>query len=222
MTNGPHYHKVSDLPEYIPIFPLTGALLLPGGQLPLNIFEPRYLNMIDDALGTHRLIGMIQSTDLDVNPECPPLYSVGCLGRLSSFTETEDGRYLVTLTGVCRFKTIVELSCMTPYRQLEAYYKPYADDMKPSSDDQDFDRSELLDILQVFLDQKQLDTNWESVSQAPRDMLINSLAMTCPFSPQEKHALLEARALKDRAGILLTLLEMAVGSNTDNDDNPIQ
>ena len=222
MHHGPTYHKITELPQVFPVFPLTGALLLPRGHLPLNIFEPRYLNMVDDALSGDRLIGMIQPTDSPVNPEKPELYPVGCLGRLSAFTETPDGRYLITLTGICRFRVAEELETTTPYRQVSGNFEPYTDDIHLTPQQDISNRDQLIEMLQRFLDQKGMETDWESVHDAPGELLVNSLAMTCPFSAQEKQALLEAASLDDRIRVLMTLLEMAVTPNADGSNTPLQ
>ncbi len=222
MTSGPHYRHATDLPVVIPVFPLSGATLLPGGHLPLNIFEPRYLNMIDDALSADRLIGMIQPREHERRTESPPLFRVGCVGRLISFSETDDGRYLISLKGICRFQIHEELSVTTPYRQLRVDYEDYAGDMHGDELQHTIDREGILNVLKEFLDSNQLETDWESVKKTSADTLVNSLSMSCPFTPQEKQALLEAHDVNDRAHILQALLEMAAGNGTDSDDTPLQ
>jgi Lon protease-like protein len=201
------YRKSRDLPEVLAIFPLDGALLLPRAMLPLNIFEPRYLNMVDDALGGHRLIGMIQ-TRPSGPPEKPKLQNVGCAGRLTSFTETADGRYLIQLTGVCRFAVAEEVETGTPYRQVRATFEPYLADLAPSGPLENFDREELMSVLRAFLVSSDLSTDWSSVQNAAPEMLINSLCMVCPFEAVEKQALLEAPTLEDRRETLMTLMRM--------------
>ncbi len=216
------YRRPTDLPETFPVFPLTGALLLPRARLPLNIFEPRYLNMVDDALGSERLIGMVQSTDPEADLSAPPLYPIGCAGRITSFAETGDGRYLITLTGVCRYRIKQELSSTTPYRQIVADFTAYRDDLRPAKDDKSVDRRRLLRVLKIYLEIQNLETDWESVEQAPGEALVNSLSMICPFDPQEKQALLEAATLHDRSEILTALIEMANAPDVGGGERPLQ
>jgi Lon protease-like protein len=206
------YRKPRDLPDSIPVFPLDGALLLPRSVLPLNIFEPRYLNMVDDVLGGKRLIGMIQTRPGADVGERPELAGVGCVGRLTSFSETLDGRYLITLTGVCRFAPVEELDGGTPYRQVRASYDRFAADLTVPALPTGFDRAELLSVLRAFLVSNDLAADWSSVENAPPETLINSLCMVCPFDAAEKQALLEAPTIDDRRETLLTLMRMrAVG-----------
>jgi len=201
------YRKPRDLASEIAVFPLDGALLLPRSVLPLNIFEPRYLNMVDDVLAGSRLIGMIQ-TRAGGPPEAPDLQGVGCVGRLTSFTETPDGRYLVTLTGICRFASTEELHGATPYRQVRALYEPFADDLTPADLPDTFDRSALLEALKAFLASNDLAADWSSIENAPPETLVNSLAMVCPFDAAEKQALLEAPSLEARCDTLMTLMRL--------------
>lgn len=188
------YRGPADLPATIPVFPLPGALLLPRGQMPLNIFEPRYLEMIDDSLRNgHRLIGMIQPDTAHPGPEDKPnLYKIGCAGRITQFAETGDGRYLIQLTGVCRFRVDHELSVMTAYRQCRAAYEPFADDFIARKGEDDVDRKALLVALKDFLHANNLKTDWEGIEKAPNEALVNALAMMSPYGPAEKQALLEA------------------------------
>jgi Lon protease-like protein len=196
-----------DLPRVIPIFPLPGALLLPHGRLPLNIFEPRYLNMTLAALAAdERMIGMIQP---EADGEPPPIYRTGCAGRLTSFSETEDGRFLITLAGLCRFDVVDELPLLDGYRRVVADYHRYRDDMAVV-DDQGIDRERLLAALRGYLEIQGVEANWEAVEQADGASLVTSLAMTCPFQVSEKQALLEAADVTQRAEIMVALLEMAV------------
>ncbi len=201
------YRKPRDLPETLPVFPLDGALLLPRMVLPLNIFEPRYLNMVHDALAGARLIGMIQ-TRPGGPPDAPDLQHVGCAGRLTSFSETSDGRYLITLTGVCRFAPLAELADAAPYRQVRADWETFAADLGPPALPAGFDRAELLAVLRAFLASNDLAADWSSIESAAADTLIDSLAMVCPFDAAEKQALLEAPTLEARAATLLTLLRL--------------
>jgi len=201
------YIKASDLPQVIPIFPLDGVLLLPHGMLPLNIFEPRYLNMIDDAMAGDRLIGMIQ-TRPGGEVERPPLAQIGCVGRITSFAETQDGRYLVTLTGVCRFRAGPELPVRTPYRQLRADFAPFERDLRPAGGDTQVDRAGLLDALKQYLGHRGLDIDWRMAKEAPMEALVSSLAMALPFDMAEKQALLEAQTLEAREAALIALLRI--------------
>lgn len=199
------------LPKVIPVFPLAGALLLPRGRMPLHIFEPRYLAMIDDALRHHRIIGMIQPTS---NTErLPGLYSIGCLGKLTSWTETDDGRYMVSLTGLTRFRVEQEFETATPYRQVKANFDPYVRDFTPDTDESCVDRKRLAASLKTFFKQREMENFWPSMEQFPGEELINSLSMICPFATAEKQALLEASTLADRAHLLTALIEMTAAAH---------
>ena len=209
------YRRADDLPLVIPVFPLDGALLLPGGQLPLNIFEPRYLNMFDDAMSGERIVGMVQ-TRPGGDHDRPGLAPVGCAGRVTSFAETSDGRYLVTLTGVCRFRVGAELPSRSPYRQVRADFTAFEADLRETSPHAATasDPSPLLNALRRYLDHRGLAIDWSSAEAAPSDALINSLAMALPFEPVEKQALLEAPTLVERRETLVALLEIdAVGDD---------
>jgi uncharacterized protein len=203
----------TDLPEILPIFPLAGVLLLPHGRLPLNIFEPRYLAMTRGALGGERLIGMVQPNDPalggpnsdDMNP---PVYPVGCAGRITQFSETDDGRFLITLTGVSRFRIIEELPLLSGYRRVIPHWKPFEPD-REIPDAPQFDRDRLVRGLKSFFGQRQLSADWSAIEKAPAEQLIASIAMACPFAPSEKQALLEAADLEQRAALLIGLVEMA-------------
>ena len=201
------YRKSRDLPEVLPIFALDGALLLPRAALPLNIFEPRYLNMIDDALAGDRLIGMIQTRPGGPS-ELPALHTVGCAGRLTSFTETPDGRYLISLTGICRFAIAEDVAAASPYRQAHADFTPFESDLTPANLPGPFDREALMDALRAFLVSSDLAADWASVHKAPPETLINSLCMVCPFDAVEKQALLEAVTLEERRQILMSLMAL--------------
>lgn len=196
------------LPGVIPLFPLAGALLLPGAQLPLNIFEPRYLRMVDDALGGSRIIGMIQPRDGAITDR-PPLYGVGGAGRITSFTETEDGRYLITLTGTRRFRIGEELQADTPYRQAAVDWDSFSIDSGIDQTAEFVDRDRLIDAMRDYLDAEGLKTDWDVVDDAPTEALVASLAMGCPFAPNEKQALLEADTAAARAECLIALMEMS-------------
>ena len=214
------YHKVSDLPALIPVFPLDGALLLPGCQLPLRIFEPRYLNMIDDAMSGARLIGMIQTRDGGERTR-PNLASVGCAGRITAYAETGDGRYMITLTGVCRFGVEDELPAMTPYRQVRPDFGRWAVDLEERDEKVQLDRAFFLGALRRYLGAKGIEVDWEAARQAPEGALINSLAMGLPLDPPEKQALLEAATLADRSRVLAALLEIDAAAD-DDEPPPLQ
>jgi Lon protease-like protein len=213
-----NFKKSQDLPQVIPVFPLDGALLLPHGALPLNVFEPRYLNMVDDAMAGERIIGLIQ-TRPGGDPERPLLAPIGCAGKITAFTETSDGRYLITLTGLSRFRAREELPVMTPYRQLRADFMAFEADLEPVRDDDGFDRIRLLRALKDYLEHRSLDLDWETAKAAPAEALVNSLCMALPFEPPEKQALLEAGDLCDRREALVALLEIDAAS-IDPDDTP--
>jgi Lon protease-like protein len=202
------YHNLTDLPASLGVFPLTGVLLLPRGQLPLNVFEPRYLALVDAAMEGNRLIGMIQPTEHEEKSLRPALSQIGCAGRITSYREADDGRYLITLTGICRFRVVQELAVTTPYRQVGADFAPFVADLV-SAGDGDFPRERLLAALKVYLSQRDLKADWRSVMSAPAEILVNALAMLCPFEPAEKQALLEAPSWTERVSTLVALLEMA-------------
>ncbi len=202
------YQSIDELPATLPVFPLTGVLLLPRGHLPLNIFEPRYLTMVDAALSTTRLIGMIQPTEPEESVLKPALSAVGCAGRIVSYRETEDGRLLITLMGVCRFRAVDELDMHTPFRQLRVDYLPFLGDLA-APPPEDFPRERLAVALKDYLSRRDLKADWGSVMSAPADVLVNALAMLCPFAPAEKQALLEAPGWAERIDTLVALLEMA-------------
>jgi uncharacterized protein len=200
------------LPEVVPIFPLTGVLLLPRGRLPLNIFEPRYLAMTRDALGGERLIGMVQPSDPARDQASaglnPPVYPVGCAGRMTAFAETDDGRYLITLTGVSRFRIRQELPLLSGYRRVIADWEPFARD-REAADEPGFDRERFARALKGYFVQRQIAADWAAIEKAPGEHLLTSIAMLCPFAPNEKQALLEAADLEERARLLVALIEMA-------------
>ena len=214
------HRKLADLPAVIPVFPLDEALLLPHGQLPLNIFEPRYLNMVDDALAGERMIAMIQTAQ-GLGESGPNLARIGCLGRLTSFAETVDERYLITLTGVCRFAILEELDAPTPYRQVRADYAAFEGDLRPENGEQGFQRNRFLHALKAFLDRRGLSMDdWEAPKSAPVENLINGLAMMLPFSVGEKQALLEALTLAERRDALIALLEIDAAEDLREDEPP--
>ncbi len=200
----------TDLPETIPVFPLPGALLLPRARLPLHIFEPRYLAMLDDTLKTsHRLIGMVQTRETPKSGG-RRLHSIGCAGRLTAFSETEDGRYMITLAGMSRFRIRSEIEGFTPYIRCEVDWTGFERDLGAAEQDKGFDRDRLLDILSRFFEANNLSTDWSSLKEAEDELLINSLSMLCPFDPEDKQALLEAPSLSTRRETLVTLIEFAL------------
>ena len=202
--------KAIDLPDTIPVFPLPGALLLPRARLPLHIFEPRYLHMLDDALKTpHRLIGMIQPREVPGDRE-KKLHAIGCAGRLTGFSETEDGRYMISLSGVSRFRVKEEVPGFVPYRRCLVDWAPFARDLGGPEDDRGFRRAEFMEALGRFFEAMQLSTDWSSLKEAEPELLINSLSMLCPFSPEDKQALLEAPSLTTRRETMVTLIEFAL------------
>jgi len=214
---GRPYRTVADLPRVIPVFPLDGALLLPGGLLPLRIFEPRYLNMVDDAMAGDRVIGMVQTQPASDRAR-PTLAKVGCAGRITSYAETGDGKYLITLTGVCRFRPAEELPLRTPYRQVRAVYERFETDLDADDATLEFERAPFLADLRRYLDQRGLGVEWDAIAAAPAAALINSLAMALPFDPVDKQALLEAPDLEDRRETLAALLRFGAASGPENED----
>jgi uncharacterized protein len=213
------YRKPADLPQTIALFPLEGAVLYPRGVLALNIFEPRYLNMIDDALGEQRLIGMIQPAVGHEQETVPDLAEVGTVGRITTFSETDDGRYLVTLTGISRFHFEREIKAATPYRQALVSFDAFAADFAPSSD-RAIDRDTLMKSLKTYAALHGFQVDWDSVDQAPTETVINVAAQICPFDAVAKQALLEAETLDDRCQALVALLEWDVAS--DDQQRPMQ
>lgn len=217
------YVKREDIPELVPVFPLTGALLLPGGQLPLNIFEPRYLSMFDAALAGNRLIGIVQPSltheeGLSASTSAA-LSSVGCIGRITSFAETGDGRYILSLSGVCRFRLLEEKETIHPYRSF--VIAPFMADL---SEDEEgaVNRLELLRVFRAYLDANRLEADWESVERAGNRTLVNSLSMMSPFGPAEKQALLEAPDLKTRADTLIAITEILLAQGLNDTDTLLQ
>ncbi|MCV3206841.1 LON peptidase substrate-binding domain-containing protein [Mesorhizobium sp. YC-39] len=217
-----HYRLGTDLPSTIPIFPLEGALLLPGGRMPLNIFEPRYLQMVDEAIAGPRLIGMIQpSLDGALRADGDPeLCSVGCAGRIIAFSESGDGRYLISLQGVCRFRIVHELSAKTPFRQCR--FAPFLTDLDEDQAEAGIDRPALLRAFRAYLQANDLEADWESVSRAENAMLVNALSMMAPYGPAEKQALLEASDLKTRAETLIAITEMALARENEDFGSSLQ
>ena len=200
---------VATLPTILPIFPLPGVLLLPHGRLPLRIFEPRYLAMTRAALAGERLIGMVQPNDPAVSDANPPVYPIGCAGRITSFTETDDGLFLITLTGISRFRIREELPLLEGYRRVVPEWADFARDLE-ADENAGFDRDRLIRGLKGFFQHHQISADWDAIASTPIDRLVTSIAMMCPFEPSEKQALLEASDLDDRARLLTAIVEMAV------------
>jgi len=218
------YRGPAELPEVIPVFPLPGALLLPRGQMPLNIFEPRYLAMVDDAFRDgHRLIGMIQPDAAHSQDETrPKLFRVGCAGRITQLAESGDGRYILELTGVSRFRVVEELIVLTAYRQCKVDFFSFIDDFTARKGEDAVNREALLKVLTDFLKANNLKVDWEGVESAPNEALVNALAMMSPYGPAEKQAMLEAPDLKTRAEILVAVTEMDLAKKRTSGDPPLQ
>jgi uncharacterized protein len=202
------YKGPDEMPGVLAVFPLEGALLLPRGELPLNVFEPRYMAMVDDALRAHRLIGMIQPDPQAEGRSRPPLCDIGCVGRITQIAETGNGRYVLTLSGVARFRVVDELPAATPYRQCRVDFSGFAGDFVPRAGEGEVDRAGVLRTLREFAQANDLQVDWKSVEAAPNEALVNALSMMSPFGPREKQALLEAKTLKDRADVLVAITEM--------------
>jgi len=224
MPMNAQYNGPEELPDVIPVFPLPGALLLPRGQMPLNIFEPRYLAMVDDVMREgRRLIGMIQpDMRQQGSPDGPALYKVGCVGRITQLAESGDGRYLLELTGVARFEIAEELHVRTAYRQCRVRYAPFADDFIARKGENMVDRKMLLKTLREFLKANDLKTDWEGIERAPNEALVNALSMMSPYGAPEKQALLEAPDLKTRAEILVAITEIELAKKATDGDPPLQ
>jgi Lon protease-like protein len=224
MPMNAQYRGPVDLPEVIPVFPLPGALLLPRGQMPLNIFEPRYLAMVDDALRDgHRLIGMIQPDPAKGDgSEKPKLFRTGCAGRITQLAETGDGRYLMELTGVARFRLVEELSVATLYRQCRVTFAPYAGDFVARTGEDAVDREARLVALREFLKENNLQADWDGIEKAPNEALVNALSMMSPYGVAEKQALLEAPDLKTRAEILVAITEIELAKKATDGESPLQ
>ncbi len=209
------YRTAGDLPASIPVFPLQSCILLPRSSLPLNVFEPRYLSMIDDVIAGDRIVGVVQP--LGSQEESPqakghPLRGTGCLGWLSAFSETEDGRLLITLTGICRFDIAGESRTAKPYRICDVNYGQYVKDLVRGHGQDGVDWPRFLHILRNYLEARSLSADWDSIQRSPTELLINTLAMISPYGPEEKQALLEAPDLKTRAEILMALAEMEIAA----------
>ena len=216
------YRGPGDCPGVIPVFPLPGALLLPRGQMPLTIFEPRYHAMVDDALKGHRVIGMIQPDPDGGGPAAPRLYRVGCAGRITQLAETGDGRYLITLVGIARFRVEQELATTTPYRQCRVCFEPFASDFVARAGEPEVDRAGVLRALRDFVEAADVRVDWKGIDEAPNEALVNALCMMSPFGQREKQALLEAPDLKARAEVLVALAEMEVAAGAGGTGSTLQ
>jgi uncharacterized protein len=209
--------KHPDLPSVLPLFPLPGALLLPRARLPLHLFEPRYLAMLDDVLkSSDRLIGMIQPREVPGSSE-KRLHAIGCAGRVTAFSETEDGRYMITLTGISRFRVAREVEGFSPYRRAEVDWAPFNRDLGAQESDPGFQRKPFLALLGRYFQAQELSTDWGSLKEADDELLINSLSMLCPLPPEDRQALLEAPTLTTRRETLVTLFEFALRGGTDGE-----
>lgn len=213
------YRSPADLPQRIPVFPLRGTILLPRAMLPLNVFEPRYLQMVEDIMSTSRVLGIVQPEGSKEN-ESPrdhaaPLRRTGCAGRITAYQELDDGRRLITLTGVARFTLKGEVPLDKPYRIWTVTYDPFLADFAPGVGDESVDRNALLTTLKAYLKARKLDADWEAIARSSNEALVNSLSIVSPYGPEEKQALLEAADLRARADILVALaeMEMAAGSS---------
>ena len=217
------YRGPEDCPSVIPVFPLPGALLLPRGQMPLNIFEPRYLSMVDEALKSERVIGMIQpdAESLSAGP-IPKLYHVGCAGRITQWAETGDGRYLITLVGIARFRVEEELPQTALYRQCRVAFEPFAADFTARAGETQVDRAGVVKALRDFVDSAQVKVDWRGIEEAPNEALVNALCMMSPFGVREKQALLEAPDLKTRAEVLIALTQIELARGSAGSDSTLQ
>ncbi len=223
MASNRTYHAPGELPPVVPLFPLAGALLLPRAELPLNIFEPRYLTMIEDALGGTRLVGMIQPDEAAAPvTRGPAVHRIGCLGRITQFGETGDGRYLITLSGICRFNVVEEIAATTPYRQFRIDAAAFADDFRPAVGEAEVDRPALLAALAAFLDANKLEADWDGIRQAGTESLVNALSVMSPYGAAEKQALLEATDLKSRAEMLVAITQMMLARMPGDGEGSLQ
>lgn len=217
------YASLADFPPSLPLFPLPGALLLPRGQMPLNIFEPRYIAMVDAALATSRLIGMIQP-DPGLQPANgqPGLFQVGCAGRITQFAETGDGRYLLQLTGICRFRLKQERNEPHPFRLADIDFSPYLDDLEAKLGEDEVDREAIIAALRAFSEANSVGIDWSSIEEAPNEALVNALSMMSPYGVREKQALLEAKDLKARADLLVAITEIEIARESQDGGVSVQ
>lgn len=217
------YLSPAEIPPVVPVFPLSGALLLPRAELPLNIFEPRYLAMVDDAIRGARLIGMVQPDETEpASARGPAVYQVGCLGRLTQFGETGDGRYLITLSGICRFRILEEMPVTTPYRQFRIDAAPFVADFDAAAGEGEVDREAVLSALAAFLEANKLEADWDGIRQAGTETLVNALSVMSPYGALEKQALLEAANLKARADMLVAITQMMLARMPGDGEGSLQ
>ncbi|EIM29368.1 LON peptidase substrate-binding domain-containing protein [Microvirga lotononidis] len=217
------YRGPEDCPSVVPVFPLPGALLLPRGQMPLNIFEPRYLAMVDEALKTDRIIGMVQpDADNDPQANVPKLYRIGCAGRITQFAETGDGRYLITLIGIARFRIEEELPAVNLFRQCRVAFEPFANDFVARAGENAVNRAGVVKALRDFVNAVHVKVDWRGIEEAPNEALVNALCMMSPFGVREKQALLEASDLKSRAEVLIALTEIELARGGAGSDSTLQ
>lgn len=221
------YRTPNDLPRHIPVFPLQGCIILPRSTLPLNVFEPRYLEMLDDALAGDRLIGIVQPLGKAGDEESPadkrfPLRRTGCVGRVTSFSETEDARVLITLTGIARFDIVDEANTDKPYRICEVSYDRYVKDLIHGHGQEEVDWNELLRVLKTYLAARQMSADWESIERSPAELLVNTLSVISPYGAEEKQALLEASSLKERSKVLIALAQMEMAATDDDPSSTLQ
>ncbi len=208
MTRSSFDPSFDQLPEALPVFPLQGVLLLPGGRLPLRIFEPRYLNMVNDAMAGDRLIGMIQPVEQSEEQGSAKIYQTGCAGRITAYSETEENHYLITLSGLIRFKVADELPLLNGYRRVVPDFADFAHDL--SEDQGEVDRERMLTALSAYFEANGIEGDWDAIKDTPDERLVTSLAMVCPFDPPEKQAILEAATLQDRAETMTKILQMSI------------
>jgi hypothetical protein len=227
MATTDRYREIADVPARIGLFPLRGAILLPRSTLPLNVFEPRYLQLVDDALSGSRVLGIIQPERSGTEDESPAgkafgLRHVGGAGRITSFQEQDDGRILITLTGICRFRLGAEVETRKLYRTFDVAYASFAGDLAAGAGEDRIDRQALLGALRRFLDARRMRADWNAVANAPSEHLVNMLATISPYGPEEKQALLEAADLKTRADVLIALVEMDLASGESGSGSTLQ
>jgi uncharacterized protein len=215
------YHTIAELPETLPVFPLSGALLLPRADLPLNIFEDRYLQMFNTALSTHRLVGMIQPEPSD-DADTPGLSRVGCAGRITSLTETDDNRLLISLSGICRFEVLNEKKVKTPWRQCKVTYDGFAADLITDNQARNVNRDALVTAFRQYLEANNMSANWDEVEKVSTENLVNTLSQMAPYPALEKQALLEAPDLKSRADMLIALTELALARQSNGNAKTLQ
>jgi uncharacterized protein len=216
-----HYHSLADLPKQIPLFPLSGALLLPRTDLPLNVFEPRYVAMVEAAMAGDRMIGIIQPGEND-DAKKPKLEKVGCVGRITSYSESDDGHFLITITGVCRFVLKREPRVTTTFRQGVVDYKPFAVDLVIGNGAPSVNRQQLIEAFRQYLEANNMTTNWDEVNSVSTEVLVNTLSLLAPYPPREKQALLEAPDLKSRAEVLVALTELALKKSLSGNSTRMQ